>query len=90
MMDNESTRSKLMKIDINPDVLYELEYMVELRKSFGAPNPMHTVGDLVNFVLASVADGSRRPGAWERQMLDMMGLVADCDEHGQYRDHYGA
>ncbi len=78
-----------MKIEINPHVLKELEYLVELHQDGGASNPMRSVEDLVGFVLASVADGSRRPGAWERQLLEMMGLVADCDEHHIYRNQYG-
>ena len=45
--------------------------------------------DLINTVLNSIADGSRRPGAWERQILDMLGLVADCPEHHTYRATYG-
>ncbi len=76
-------------VEIHPEVLKELEYMVALYKEHGAPSPMESVEDLVGFVLASVADGSRRPGAWERQLLTMMGLVADCAEHEQYRSHYG-
>jgi hypothetical protein len=50
---------------------------------------MQSVEALAAYVLASVADGSRRPGAWERQLLEHMGLVADCDEHHQYRPHGG-
>jgi len=76
-------------IEINELVFKELEYMVELYQRSGAANPMPSVEDLVGFVLASVADGSRRPGAWERQLLEMMGLVADCDEHHVYRSEYG-
>ncbi|ECE2890369.1 hypothetical protein C6K41_22045 [Salmonella enterica] len=79
-----------MQVTINPEVLKELEYMVSLYQKHGAPNPMESVEQLVGFVLASVADGSRRPGAWERGMLEQMGLVADCDEHHQYRASYGA
>lgn len=77
-------------VEIHSEVLKELEYMVALHKEHGAPSPMDSVEDLVGFVLASVADGSRRPGAWERQLLTMMGLVADCAEHEQYRSHYGS
>ena len=76
-------------IKINEQVFKELEYIIELHQRSGAPNPMQSVDDLVGFVLASVADGSRRPGAWERQLLETMGLVADCDEHHLYRSHYG-
>jgi hypothetical protein len=76
-------------ITLNEDVARELAYIVELHQRSGAPNPMASVDDLVSFVLASVADGSRRPGAWERGMLEQMGLVADSDEHQQYRANYG-
>jgi len=50
---------------------------------------MDSIEQLVSFVLASVADGSRRPGSWERGMLESMGLVAECDEHYEYRATYG-
>lgn len=78
-----------MQIEINPEVLKELEYLVALHRKCGAPNPQGSVEDLVAYVLSAVADGSRRPGAWERQMLNMMGLVADCEEHLEYREKYG-
>lgn len=78
-----------MQITIHPEVLKELEYLVELHQRHGAPNTQNNVGDLVAYVLASVADGSRRPGAWERQLLELMGLVAESEEHQQYRSHYG-
>lgn len=79
-----------MQVTIHPEVARELEYIVQLHQKHGAPNPFTSVEDLVNFVLASVADGSRRPGAWERQMLEMMGIVADGSEHQVYRSSYGA
>jgi hypothetical protein len=77
-------------VEIHPEVLKELQYIVALHKENSAPKQMATVEDLASFVLASIADGSRRPGAWERQLLTMMGLVADCTEHEQYRSNYGA
>lgn len=76
-------------IRVHPDVYKELEYLVELHQQYGANNPMSSVEALVGYVLASIADGSRRPGAWERNLLEMMGLVAECDEHRQYRPRYG-
>lgn len=79
-----------MKIVIDPNVLKELEYMVKLHSQHGAPSPCESVDELVGYILASVADGSRRPGSWERAMLESMGLVADCDDHRQYRANYGA
>lgn len=78
-----------MNIKIDSEVLRELAYIVELHQQHGAPNPVASVEHLVRYVLASVADGSRRPGSWERGMLESMGLVAGCDEHHQYRAGYG-
>ena len=79
-----------MQVTIDSAVLKELQYIVDLHTRHGAANPFDNVEALVAYVLASVADGSRRPGAWERAMLESMGLVAYCDEHEQYRAHYGA
>jgi len=79
-----------MQVTIDRDVLKELLYIVDLHRTHGAANPFEDVEGLVAYVLSAVADGSRRPGAWERSMLESMGLVAHCDEHEQYRAHYGA
>lgn len=78
-----------MQVTIDRDVLKEFQYIVDLHRKHGAANPFDSVDGLIAYVLASVADGSRRPGAWERSMLESMGLVAYCDEHEQYRAHYG-
>jgi len=82
--------AKQMRVSINPEVLKELEYIVQLHKESGAPNRQDSVEDLISYVLASIADGSRRPGSWERQLLESMGLVADGPEHQRYRAGYGA
>lgn len=78
-----------MKIPINASVEKELAYIVELHQQYGAPNRMDSVEALVAFVLLCVADGSRRPGSWERGLLYPMGLVSDCVEHTSYRNDYG-
>lgn len=78
-----------MQVIIDSQVLKELQYLVDLHTTYGAPNQFDSVEDLVAYVLAAVADGSRRPGAWERSMLESMGLVANCDEHQRYRAQYG-
>jgi hypothetical protein len=83
------SRSAPLIIEIDAGVRKELEYLVELHARYGAPMPMPSVEALAQYVLASIADGSRRPGAWERQMLESLGLVADCAEHHQYRPHGG-
>lgn len=79
-----------MQVTINPSVLKELQYIVELHRKHGAANPFEDVEGLVSYVLSAVTDGCRRHGAWERSMLESMGLVAHGNEHEQYRPHYGA
>lgn len=78
-----------MQITINEEILTELQYIIKLHQAAGAPAAFDNVPDMVNYVLGCVADGSRRPGAWEREMLDQMGIVANCDEHHVYRPSYG-
>lgn len=79
-----------MRVTIDNGVLAELQHIVDLHRQHGAPNAFADVESLVGFVLACVADGSRRPGAWERTVLEAMGLVADCPEHHLDRADYGA
>ena len=79
-----------IKIDIDECILAEFEYIVALHKEHGASNHVSSVEELIKIVLSSVADGSLRPGSWERQMLESMGLIADCDDHHQYRNFYGS
>lgn len=80
-----------MQIHFDEDdpIAAELAYMVQLHRKHGAPNPHESVESLVRYVLSAIADGSRRPGCWERQCLEMMGLVAECEEHQSYRAGYG-
>jgi len=78
-----------MQVTIDPGVLKELQYLVDLHGKYGAPIAFESVEGLVAYVLASIADGSRRPGAWERSMLESLGIVASCIEHELYRAHYG-
>lgn len=82
-------KEEAMQIEINEDVARELAYVVRLHQEHGAPAQMDSVERLVGYILACVADGSRRPGSWERGMLTQMGLIADCDEHHEYRATYG-
>lgn len=78
-----------MNIQIHPEIQKELEYMVELYQLHGCPAGRDSLESLISYILASIADGSRRPGSWERSLLEMLGLVADCGEHYQYRSQYG-
>ena len=79
-----------MQIEINDDVAREFEYIVQLHQEHGAPAKMENIEMLINHILTHVANGSRRPGSWERGLLVHLGLVADCDEHHQYRSNFGA
>lgn len=74
---------------LNPHIESELQYMVDLHIKSGAPNAHDSIESLVAYILSAIADGSRRPGSWERQLLEMTGLVADCAEHHIYRSQYG-
>jgi len=76
-------------VEVDPEVLRELEYIVELHRKYGAPKQCDSVSDLLEQAARSIATGSRRPGAWERQLIQMMGLIAQCDEHNIYRAHAG-
>ncbi len=88
-MNRAMDKTVTIRINVHTEVLNELEYLVELHQQHGAPARMETIESLVNYVLASIADGSRRPGSWERQLLESLGLVADCAAHHRYRDRYG-
>ena len=76
-------------IKVNELVYKEFEYMLALHKKVDSYTRFETVNDLFNYVLASIADGSRRPGSWERDLLIPMGLVAETEEHYVYRSSYG-
>lgn len=81
--------SNFISVQIDAAVYSEFVYMCELAAEHGSGAGYTDPSQLIAYVLSSVADGSRRPGSWERQMLEMMGLVADCDAHYEYRSSYG-
>ena len=78
-----------MNFEIDPEVLKEFEYIVQLHKRYGASNCCGSVQELLDGILAAVANGSRRPGSWQREMFENMGLVANCNEHQEHRSSYG-
>jgi len=78
--------SNPMMVEVDERIYAEFEYMSELMKRDGRKE---MASEIIAYVLASIADGSRRPGAWERQMLVSMGLVSEQPEHHVYRDRYG-
>ncbi len=76
-------------IEVDDAVFSEFKFMSKLLNKDEDNFAPDTPEEIIAFVLSSVADGSRRPGSWERQMLQMMGIVASADEHSEYRDAYG-
>lgn len=81
--------SNSISVQIDAAVYSEFVYMCQLAEKHGSNSGYLQPDRLIAYVLSSVADGSRRPGSWERQMLEMMGLVVDCDEHHEYRSSFG-
>lgn len=71
-----------MKIEVNvePDVLEELEYLVQYHATRGAPHAVQSVQDLIGHVLFFVAEGSRCPGSIQRSTLESMGLIWHSEE----------
>ncbi|MFD1244002.1 hypothetical protein ACFQ3H_02315, partial [Paralysiella testudinis] len=65
----------------------EFLYMAELLNKEAAYPRLYQY--IIYQVLYAAADGSRRPGGWERGLLERMGLVADCPEHQVYRAEFG-
>jgi hypothetical protein len=78
-----------MNIEIEEVIVKELTYMLELHQQHGPAEYFTSVEQMIAFILGSIADGSRRPGSWERQLLYPMNLVANCEEHNCYRECYG-
>jgi hypothetical protein len=74
---------------LSSGVVAELRYLIELNGRMSPSLVPDTVEELITQVMTAVADGSRRPGAWERQVIEMLGLVADCPEHESHRKQYG-
>lgn len=77
-----------MKIELNPQLASEFQYIFDLLQLSGDDafaSPEH----LINYVLRAIADGSRRPGSWERSVIYQLGIVADHPLHHVYRATYG-
>lgn len=79
-----------LTININTHVKKELEFLFESLSEYkNNIIQFENLEHMINFILCSVADGSRRPGAWERQLLEMMGIVPDNPIFHEYRNSYG-
>jgi len=64
---------KEIKIKLHPASREALDGIVA--QSQHSANPMHSIEELTNFVLMSLADGANRPGSWERDILEKMGFI---------------
>ncbi|MGS3274237.1 hypothetical protein ACB284_18270 [Serratia marcescens] len=83
------TTNKGLQVTVDPEIAGELAYMLKLQQTCGAAVQLENVEGLIHYILASISEGSRSPGSWERGLLVPLGLVADGDEHQVYRAHYG-
>ena len=82
-------QEKHVTVALPPVIAAELEYLISVTKAAPAGG-FESVADLLRHVAISIADGSRRPGSWERPMLVSMGIVSgDEPELISYRREYG-
>ncbi|HGE8289311.1 hypothetical protein PTT73_17565 [Serratia ureilytica] len=61
--------NKGLQITVDPEIASELVYMLKLQQTCGAAVQLENVEGLIHYILASIADGSRRPGSWECGIL---------------------
>jgi hypothetical protein len=59
----------------------ELDRIIQYHQESDAPNEFHSLNDLATYVLSAIADGSRRPGSWERSIIESLGIVASHPDH---------
>ncbi|KAF1704227.1 hypothetical protein CSC66_05095 [Pseudoxanthomonas kaohsiungensis] len=78
-----------IEIALPQGVAAELRYLVDLLSDDPYGAAPASIDELCNYVMTAVADGSRRPGSWERGLLDSLGLVSQRDEHHVYRPDCG-
>ncbi len=81
-------KTEELTITINAGVKEELEFLFKS----GIEEDIHafeSLEDMIHYILATVADGSRRPGDWERQFLNQMGIVPENSIFHDYRSAYG-
>ena len=74
-----------MIVKLYPDVMKELEFLIELMDRENDMLQFDTIEELTVYVMNIIADGSRRPGSHARGMLDDLGLSTEQPEHLVYR-----
>lgn len=82
-------RTERIEIEFPQGVTAELRYLLDLISADQDGVVLTGIEELCAYVMTAVADGSRRPGSWERGLLASLGLVSDRDEHHVYRPSYG-
>lgn len=87
-----------MEVKIPAGILTELEYLFELQQKHYTVNPMKNTEELINYIvspkgintiLSSIAEGSRNPDCWQRDLIERLGLSTLGKEHKVCRPHYG-
>lgn len=76
-------------VEIPQGVASELRYLRELLADMPYAPKLTSMEDLFRYVMTAIADGSRQPGSWERELLAKLNLVSERDEHHVYRRKYG-
>ncbi|WP_448476880.1 hypothetical protein [Pseudoxanthomonas mexicana] len=74
----------VIQLEVDAAIHRELRYLVALLQRGPDGHRVGSVPTLISWVLCCVANGSRRPGSWERNVISAMGLPSECDEHHVY------
>ena len=81
--------SEHIDVAVPRGVAAELRYLLDLIADMPYGPAPTSIENLCVYVMTAIADGSRRPGSWERHLLDSLGLVSERVEHHVYRPDYG-
>ncbi|RUT64490.1 hypothetical protein CKG00_15000 (plasmid) [Morganella morganii] len=63
------TNNKGLQVTVDPEIASELTYMLKLQQTCGVAVQLENVDGLIHYILASIADGSRRTGSLRRARL---------------------
>lgn len=79
---------RYVNVALPAEIAAELEYLISVTKAAPAGG-FESTAELLRHVAISIADGSRRPGSWERPMLVSMGIVSGDESELRSRREYG-
>ena len=77
-----------IEIEIEDSVKSELDYIMKCA-SKDSNFYYEDIGIVLSYLARAWADAGRRPGAWERDCFNQLGLIPDCEELSYYRQSYG-